>query len=137
MPGGDRRAHQDLPHPGRARGVGVMPARDHQDVCRGLGVDIPEGDDLVVGVDDRRRDLSIGDLAEEAGSAYRVILHVFSALPWVVVAYRGLGWRRVNGLHSAYHQLYGTRSGHAHALGCLVAPRGPAMARPGTDDGAR
>ena len=58
-------------HVGVPHGPDVAP-RDQQDVHGGLRVDVPEGDDVVVLVDDVRRDLSSGDLAEQA-VAHRIL----------------------------------------------------------------
>ena len=43
-----------------------MPSRDDQHVYRRLRVDVLEGDQPVVLVDDGRRNLAVDDLAEEA-----------------------------------------------------------------------
>lgn len=51
---------------GEGRGVGVVDAGDDQDVGRGLGVDVAEGDGGVGLPDDGGRDLTRDDLAEQA-----------------------------------------------------------------------
>ncbi|MNY53708.1 hypothetical protein D3C86_1894880 [compost metagenome] len=47
------------------RDRGDVLLRDHEDVDRRLGVDVAEGDGVIVLVDDLRRDLAGDDLAEE------------------------------------------------------------------------
>jgi len=49
----------------RARGRNVL-ARNHEDVHRRLGIDVPESDALVRLGDERCRDLLVGNSAEEA-----------------------------------------------------------------------